>query len=215
MPRLICPAAPVTKDNRLRRGCECGRQRKTGTECRWRAGCVRRCRERRGRRRGRAARQQPRRRGPDRAGNCASRPATTPVRTSPLPPLAMPGLPEVLTAMRPSGWATRVRAPLSTRMTPWRAAKPRAMPRRSSWTSAVVRPARRAISPGCGVRTTVRPPGARPSRASVARRSGCIARMLSASASRTAGMVVACRQSDARTGRLRHSGPGRGRGRGR
>jgi len=42
------------------------------------------------------------------------------------PPLAMPGLPVVFTASRPSGWAITVRAPFSTRVTPNCAAKPRA-----------------------------------------------------------------------------------------
>ena len=43
--------------------------------------------------------------------------ATIPVKISPLPPLAIPGLPVVLMAMRPSGSAIRVRHPFSTRVT--------------------------------------------------------------------------------------------------
>ena len=39
-----------------------------------------------------------------------------PVRMSPEPPFARPGLPVVLTAMEPSGWAMRVRQPLRTRV---------------------------------------------------------------------------------------------------
>ena len=45
---------------------------------------------------------------------------------SPLPPLAIPGLPVVLMAMRPSGWAMSVRHPFSTRVTACRVAKSRA-----------------------------------------------------------------------------------------
>ena len=44
----------------------------------------------------------------------ASSAASTPVSTSPAPPVAMPGFEVVLTASRPSGSATKVRAPLSS-----------------------------------------------------------------------------------------------------
>ena len=45
---------------------------------------------------------------------CANKPAIIPVRTSPVPAVANPGLPVELMAMRPSGAATIVPAPLRT-----------------------------------------------------------------------------------------------------
>ena len=65
-------------------------------------------------------------------------------------------------------------------------AKLRADPRRLACTSATVVPARRAISPGCGVSTSVRP--ACRGFASLASRTGLAARILRASASMTAGI---------------------------
>src|SRR5439155_636402 len=50
------------------------------------------------------------------------------------------------------------RKPFRTRCTWWRDAKSRATSTRRACISAVVWPDRRAISPGCGVRTRVRPP---------------------------------------------------------
>ena len=84
-------------------------------------------------------------------------PATMPVRMSPVPPVAIPGLPVVLTQASPSGRTTSVRCPLSTTINSCSRANFRATPNRSFCTSATLDPASRAISPGCGVITSVRP----------------------------------------------------------
>src|SRR5205823_4630946 len=52
-----------------------------------------------------------------RLANWARRPAVSPVSTSPVPPVAMPGLPVGFTHTCPSGAAVRVRKPLRTRWT--------------------------------------------------------------------------------------------------
>jgi hypothetical protein len=49
-----------------------------------------------------------------RCGNCAISPATIPVSMSPVPPVAIPGLPVGFTQTVPSGAAISVRCPLST-----------------------------------------------------------------------------------------------------
>ena len=64
-------------------------------------------------------------------GCCAIIPATMPVRISPVPPVAMPGLPVVFTQASPSGCATSVRWPLSTTIHSCSRANLRATPRRS------------------------------------------------------------------------------------
>ena len=71
-----------------------------------------------------------------------------PASTSPLPPLAMPGLPVGFTAQRPSGAATTVAAPFSATTAPVSLAFCRAAPNRSAWISGMVSSHSRAISPG-------------------------------------------------------------------
>ena len=71
-----------------------------------------------------------------------------PASTSPLPPLAMPGLPVGFTAQRPSGAATTVAAPFSATTAPVSLAFCRAAPSRSDWISGMVSSHSRAISPG-------------------------------------------------------------------
>ena len=61
---------------------------------------------------------------------CPRNEVISPASTSPLPPLAMPGLPLVLILARPSGAAMMVRCPLSTRMQWWSLAKDWAAARR-------------------------------------------------------------------------------------
>ncbi len=75
-----------------------------------------------------------------------------PVSTSPVPPEAIPGLPVGFRNTVPSGAATTLTAPLSTRNTRWAVANARATAMRSRCTSGTLDPTRRAISPGCGVR---------------------------------------------------------------
>ena len=109
----------------------------------------------------------------------ASMAPQTPLSTSPVPPVARATVRCRSTWRRPSGAATTVSAPLRTRVTPRSAANRAARPARSACTSAVVSPASRAISAGCGVST---------SGAGQARQSNpAAAAMLSASASTTAG----------------------------
>jgi len=72
----------------------------------------------------------------------------TPERTSPVPPVAMPGLPVGLTQAAPSGRAMTVRCPLSTTTAPDSTAKARAVSSRRRCTSLVEAPTSRAISPG-------------------------------------------------------------------
>src|SRR5690606_30823671 len=113
---------------------------------------------------------------------CARSAAVILVSTSPLPPLARPGLPAATTCGSAPGAATTVPAPLSTTTQPKRSHSRRAAAYRSACTSAVATPSRRAASPGCGVRM-----------ASPA--SGCtgppLASRLSASASSTSGLPAA------------------------
>ena len=90
-------------------------------------------------------------------GCCAIIPATIPVRISPVPPVDIPGLPVVFTHASLSDCTTRVRCPFSTTINSCSRANFRATPNRSCCTSAIVHPTRRAISPGCGVITSVRP----------------------------------------------------------
>src|SRR2546426_769538 len=75
-----------------------------------------------------------------------------PVRTSPVPPLAIPGFLVGFTKTRPSGSPIALQAPLRTTWTRWRVANWRTVSSLSRWTSASEPPSRRAISPGCGVR---------------------------------------------------------------
>ena len=98
-----------------------------------------------------------------------------PANTSPLPPLAMPGLPTRSTAASPSGNAQTVSGPLRTTVQPCRTAKSDA----ASALPVLSGPARRANSPSCGVSTM----GAR-ARSSTA--ASC-ATAKSASASSTSG----------------------------
>ncbi len=64
-------------------------------------------------------------------------PATIPVRMSPVPPVAMPGLPVVFTQASPSGCTTSVRWPFSTTISSCSRANFRATPSRSFCTSAM------------------------------------------------------------------------------
>ena len=89
----------------------------------------------------------------------------------------MPGLPVVFTRVSPLGAAIIVPAPFSTVITRYVCAKTRAVCKRSARSSAMVRPFRRHISPGCGVMMT----GA----CGTSSFSGVLARIFSASASRT------------------------------
>src|SRR6266545_3714588 len=104
---------------------------------------------------------------------------TMPVRTSPEPPLAMPGLPVGLMKTRPSGPPITVPAPLSASATRCRAQNVRTVSSRSACTSATVAPSILPISPGWGV--SARGPAARSSR------SRCPPSALRASASITIG----------------------------
>src|SRR5439155_1138667 len=88
----------------------------------------------------------------------ASKAPRSPVRTSPVPPDAMPGFPVGFTKTRPSGSPITLQAPLRTTCAPWRAAKSRTVAIRSRWTSGTEAPSKRAISPGWGV--SVRAAGA-------------------------------------------------------
>ena len=103
-----------------------------------------------------------------------------PVKTSPVPAVAMPGFPVGQMAASPSGRAMTVRAPFKTMNTPRSLANRLAVPMRSALTLCVVAStSSRAISPGCGVRMG----GVVHSVSSEARP----AKALSASASRTEG----------------------------
>ena len=78
-----------------------------------------------------------------------------PVRMSPIPALAIPGFPDALIHHRPSGAAITVPLPLrATHDSQLRCEAPAAA-RRSAWISAVVQPASRAHSAGCGVNIVV------------------------------------------------------------
>ena len=63
-----------------------------------------------------------------------------PVSTSPVPPVAIPGLPVGLMAMSPDGLAITVRCPLSTTCTWWVAANSPAISTRLACTSSIERP---------------------------------------------------------------------------
>ena len=92
-----------------------------------------------------------------------------PPRTSPMPPLAMPGLPVGFTFTWPSGSAISVWNPLRTTMQPVARAASRAASMRCALMSFAVVPRMRASSPGCGVMTRGRRSGfsssARPAKA--------------------------------------------------
>ena len=105
--------------------------------------------------------------------------ANKPVSTSPVPPVAIPGLPVGLMCASPSGVATMVGAPFRTVVAPTQEANFRARAMGSRCISAMLHSVRRANSPMCGVSTR----GV--SQARIASRSP--ARALSASASMTAG----------------------------
>ena len=110
-----------------------------------------------------------------------------PASTSPVPPLARPGLPVVLIAHCPSAPAQMLPAPLSTTWAWKRLASASAAQSRSAWTSAVVSPSRRAASAGWGVSSV----GPR-ARAATSRASASLYAMaFSASASSTSGLASA------------------------
>ena len=111
-----------------------------------------------------------------RAGIWHSSAPSMPASTSPLPPLAIPGLPARSTAVSPSGNAQTVSGPLRTTVQPCAAAKADA----ASALPAASAPASRANSPSCGVRTM----GAR---ARLSTATSC-ATAKSASASSTSGV---------------------------
>ena len=69
---------------------------------------------------------------------CASKPTIMPVKTSPVPAVAMPGLPVGQMATSPSGRAMTVRAPFKTTNTPRSRANRLAVPIRSALTLCVV-----------------------------------------------------------------------------
>jgi len=73
---------------------------------------------------------------------------TTPVNTSPMPPVAMPGFPVVLIQLRPEGLATTVFAPFSTTTVRLVSASFVATPMRSAATMEVVVPASRPFRRG-------------------------------------------------------------------
>ncbi len=77
-----------------------------------------------------------------------------PVRTSPIPPEAIPALPVGLINTLPSGCAITVQAPFRITWTLKPAAKSRAHFIRLCWTAPMPIPIRRAISPGWGVKMT-------------------------------------------------------------
>ncbi|MNC85239.1 hypothetical protein D3C83_08290 [compost metagenome] len=74
-----------------------------------------------------------------------------PVSTSPIPALAMPGLPDVLICQVPSGAAQMLPVPLSTTKLPKVFARASAAATRSFCTSRVLLPSNRAASAGWGV----------------------------------------------------------------
>jgi hypothetical protein len=82
---------------------------------------------------------------------CAASAPAMPVSTSPMPALAMPGLPDALTHQRPSGDAITVPLPFSATHALNRAATRFAAAIRSDCTSATVASRSRAHSAGCGV----------------------------------------------------------------
>ena len=83
---------------------------------------------------------------------CASSAPTMPVSTSPLPAVAMPGLPPRHTALSMPAAAINVPAPFSTAVTP-PVANRVAASGRLACTEAVLWPNSRPASPGCGVTT--------------------------------------------------------------
>src|ERR1039457_4052515 len=115
-------------------------------------------------------------------GICAITPAVMPVRMSPVPPVAMPGLPVGLTHAVPSGSATMVRLPFSTSTSRCSRAKLRATLSRSACNALMVIPASRDISPGWGVSTS--------GRSWPSSRSVWPSKALSPSASMTIGILV-------------------------
>src|SRR5438034_96315 len=77
----------------------------------------------------------------------------TPDNTSPVPPVAMPGLPVGFTAARPSARATIVRWPFKSTTAPVSIANARAVSSLRRCTSEALDDTSRAISPGWGVTT--------------------------------------------------------------
>ena len=82
---------------------------------------------------------------------CASSPVMTPLRTSPVPPVARPGLGKGAMRVGWPGAAMTVWAPFSISVTPHRLAHSRATAMGSDWISATGKPVRVDISPGWGV----------------------------------------------------------------
>ena len=123
------------------------------------------------------------------AARPASSAAMIPVSASPLPPLAMAGVPKGLRA-RPSCAQSTLRAPLSTTAAPYRRRMRTAAPGTSARISAVDTPNSRAASPGWGVNTCVAPS---------ASQAGRLASRLSASASSTQGSARPCRKRSSRS----------------
>ena len=72
-----------------------------------------------------------------------------------MPAVAMPGLPVEFIHVLPSAHAVTVGAPLSKSVTPHSCANCCAVPIRAASIAAIGFPIKRAISPGCGVRTVL------------------------------------------------------------
>lgn len=79
---------------------------------------------------------------------------TIPESASPIPGVAIPGLPLEFTVTLPLASAITEHAPLSSTVARVSSASFRAAPIRFALTSAALEPSRRAISPGCGVITS-------------------------------------------------------------
>ena len=85
----------------------------------------------------------------------ASRAASIPASTSPLPPRARPEFPVGLCSISRPGAAISVPEPFSTATQPYRSASSCAAAGRSVWICATLHLSRRAASPGCGVSTVL------------------------------------------------------------
>src|SRR5947207_3373663 len=129
--------------------------------------------------------------------HCARIPAIAPVSTSPLPAVAIPGLPRSHTpGVRPRA-PTRVPAPFST-IVPWKRSMSRSSAAsRSRWMSSALTPSSLPASPGCGVRIQSSRAGA-----------PCSASRFSASASTTSGLPLFSTALSAATAHAERPSPG-------
>src|SRR6059058_2525217 len=129
--------------------------------------------------------------------HCARIPAIAPVSTSPLPAVAIPGLPRSHTpGVRPRA-PTRVPAPFST-IVPWKRSMSRSSAAsRSRWMSSALTASSLPASPGCGVRIQSSRAGA-----------PCSASRFSASASTTSGLPLFSTALSAATAHAERPSPG-------